>query len=121
MASPGHVPARLGELQHQVEVQNRFVQDLKRSQTSMLRDLEVLSAEGHVLKSRDARARKRLMASAQAFASLDEKAVPVLMGLLSLDQRVAFEEALPSADAKVPATPINGTAALALHPPRPRP
>lgn len=121
MASPGHVPARLGELQHQVEVQNRFVQDLKRSQTSMLRELEVLSAEGHVLKSRDARARKRLTASAHAFAALDEKAVPVLMGLLSLDQRVAFQEALPSADAQAPATPIHGEAALALHPPRPRP
>lgn len=121
MAAPGQVPARLAELQHQVEVQDRHVQELKRTQKSMLRDLEVISAEAHVLKSRDARARKRLMETAQAFAALDEKAVPVLMGLLSLDQRVTFQEALPTPDPKVPAAPINGTAALALHPPRPRP
>lgn len=123
LSSGDPIPSKLSELRHEADIQDRFVQDLKATQRSMRDERKVLSDEKDVLHEQEEQLRKRLVTSVEAFVYLDERSAPVLMGLLSPEDRVAFHEALPTPTAVKPeeAALASGESSLALRPPQPRP
>jgi hypothetical protein len=116
------LPRRLQELQHERDIQQRAVDDLKRSRKLNAENLASLRAEEQELVERQDRAQSKLEASLMEFRRLDERAVPVLLSVLPEDQRAPVES-LVGAGLDVPKPvplPIERPR-LALDVPRPRP
>jgi hypothetical protein len=116
------LPRRLQELQHERDIQQRAVDDLKRSRKLNAENLASLRAEEQELVERQDRAQSKLEASLMEFRRLDERAVPVLLAVLPDEQRARVEELVEvRRDPPKPlAIPVERPR-LALDVPRPRP
>lgn len=118
----GRLPRKMLELQRERDLQQRLVDDLKRSRKANGEALSALRAEEHELIERHDRAQAKLMDSLAEFRRIDDRAFPALLAVLPEQQR-SHVVSLVGDGAEVP-RPLTIEVArprLVLDVPRPRP
>lgn len=90
------LPRRMLDLQHERDVQNRAVDDLKRARKANAEALAVLRAEEQELVEREGNALAKLETALADFQHIDAQAVPALLAVLPEEQRERVAALIPA-------------------------
>lgn len=117
-------PAQLVELDRDIQLEERTIQDMKVAERAATKQIERLKVEEAELVEQHDRVVNKFAAAVEDFSALGAADVPVLLASLPEDARVRVQALLPAAAPELKAPEVAEQAPLAppaLTPGRPRP